>query len=760
MPTWNQIVTGTGGGTTPPPTSFSIEGMSSNGRNYLGWLSVAGESNYQVQRRLKGTTTFANTGSPTANTFFNDTSSIIDGETYEYQVLALITGATSNTIALSPEFDLYATTDVATPTNFHGFCVAGNRINLTWRKGNEQDYVSYAIEYRVGTSGSFNALATFTPVISNRGIFDSSDNASLKKTESIRYYQHDLTTLAPSLGTTIQYRVKAFIGTILESAWSSTISVTVAGSRIDCTGDQLKAQYDAAIANSSISFRVTSPPSAPIAPITVRPGLSVECVTDVTLTFDQDDGTNNQWYLALFRVNNLNITDMNVEFKNVSIDCLDYQGRAGWAMYKVRYVVFTGCFVTESMWQGIGVGEGAEDCVITNCILTNAGYGPPDTNLGDTWANEGGSFIGNINIRGDSANVQILYNTVNSLDRGYGVKQMIDFIRTEPTTGANYNLHTDTLGIGNVFNMGNRFWQNASPQFSWEIWACDSMRVYLGNNFFTNQVSLEHRNQSYNRSHRYSVKVWHNDFDIKFKSAMEISNHDLDIRYNFIDMRTVQDCEEVFGDYNQPLGAYYNTDKTTIAYNLVLVGSNTPNFVTRKNQASKTYIYGNTYRSTLVPNPNNNQPGLYSFYNIRTYDSGSPLNIHTDLYIENNIIDIIDGGTDRRLITLSTDAESGGFATYPRPANPGDPELPNTGRATINGVCSIQGNLFNATVITLPTTATLANNIFVATTDPQYVGTGTDRRTYRPQVSGNMYQTGSKVGRTYNTIAPNRGCYQ
>ncbi len=728
--------------TTTAPIGMVLEGMAAKGSSYLGWRALGTETAYRIQRRKKGETAFL-TLATTAQTYYTDTGLLEYGEAYEYQVLALTQNVRSNTVRLTREQDLYVDSELATPTHFHGFCVAASRIHLTWRKGNEADYLSYQIQYRTAAEGEFTDLSTLTPVVSPYGIYTENDPAYLRQTESVRYFEHQIGELElPADTYSVEYRIRSVVGQILVSEWSDVLSVRIQGQYVDCTASQLKAVYESQFEHGTC-VRVTQG-VALLPSIYLIPGISIECQQGVELQFTANQGSQNQWNLALFETTNYQMTEMDMEFRQVRVNGMDYQGRAAWSVRQARYVVWTQCAVQDTFWQGIGLGIQTEDCVIDQCYLENAGYGPPEA--GDNWNREGDGFIGTICIRGNSINIQILFCTFQCEKRSYGVKQMIDF--TVYVNGRYYNLQTDTLGIGNVFEMGNRFWQEKSPQFSWEIWATDSMRVVLAANRFRNQLSLEHRNRASNRGHRFSVRVHHNDITVIYKAAIEASNHDLDIRFNFIDMSQNLKVEEVIGDYNQDGAAYYTTDQLTVAYNLIYCGTRVANLITSRNQRSRVRIYGNTFVSTFMPYDDpvqGPQEGVYAIYNIRSFDNG-PVNIHSDIYIENNVF-VINARIPKYILRLSTDAYHGGFHNY------GD------GQAIVTGTCSIKGNLLTAMLDTkgVPASAGLENNLFGEIA--QFTATGDVKNRYRPLPTGNLYEMGSKVGRKYNGLAPNRGCY-
>ncbi|MDJ1500478.1 fibronectin type III domain-containing protein [Xanthocytophaga agilis] len=722
----SSIVSGTPSGSS---ASFSLAALALDKQNYLSWASYSGATGYQVQRRLSGSSNWANVGSVTTQTQYTDTDAALqNGEAYEYQVVAQGVSATSNAALSTPEVGNIMDVTMPAPTGVIGWCEASKKVQLIWRNGGTRSQLTYEVQYK-NNSGSYETLTTITPELSDKGIYGSTEIPSLRGVEPKKYFLHDFSS--QSLTGTNYYRIRAKYDNTFVSAWSTELQVTIQGSYVDTTAANFATTYAAQTAPGTV-VRILSGTLDTANDVTLKPRISILNVAgSVNYTGQQQYS----WDKGFLKVNNSTLTSMNLSITGLTIDCSNYTGRAGISCNKVQGLVISNCIISRSFWQGIQLGIDARDCVIYGCTLTNAGYGPPES--GDPWTGEGNSFIGAITLRGNTTNIQIFDNIVSSPVRGYGFKALIDYINTDGS-GNYYNVHSQNNIFNNDFDMGNRLWLGASPQFWGEIWAAESVNWWVFANKGKNQLSLEYRNEI-NRSYRHSVRVEQNLLTVMYKAALEVSNHDLVITRNVLDLRNVQNCQEVFGDYNKPSSGLYTTENLLIEFNLILLGSEIPNVQTHRNLTSNCINRNNTIISP------NGFP--YAYYNARTNDDGSSPNHPTNLTIENNVFQC-PSANNVFITKKSTDGNAGGFAPF------------GNGQLTVVGTCNIRGNLFNASVQLMPTTTTGVNNNFTSGVAPNLVGGSDIRQMYKPAVGGNCHNTGSKIGKKYAGSAPDRGCYE
>ncbi len=713
--------------TTNLSGSFNLYNIGLNSATYLSWDSVQGAGTYQIQKYESGN--WVNIGNSTLNIESLDTS-LINGEQYSYRIVTA-NNFISNTTITTPEVYNIVDPTIYTPVNFRGFCVGSNRVHLTWRKGGVRDKVSYEIQWK-NNNDLYQNLTTIEPVVCNQGIYGVTDPIDLRRVETNRYFKHNFTGLTGTNTYRIRTKYQDFYST-----WSSEIVVPIQGVTVSSTASNLATVYNNQPLNSGNVVNVSGNFTFST-PITLRPGVSITTDTTSNITFD--NYLQYSWDEAMFKYNTGSMTNLNLELSNINLNGSTYTGRAGISVSNVRGLIVDNVDITDFHFQGIGLGINIEDSVIKSCIITRSGYSPPIQ--GDNWAGgEGGAFIGNIVIRGDGNNVLIYDNIIDAENRGYGIKCLISF--TRQLAGEYYNEQFDIMIFNNTITVGNRLWDNASPQFSIEFWKCDSINNIMFNNSLINAISVEHRNT--NRTGRFTVRVSQNYCRVNSKACAETSNHDIWIDSNIIDLNTYTGGEEIFADYNRP-GAglpLLVTENLLIEKNLVYAPTYAPIFLTHRNSTLNCRVRNNTYIT--------NDRFPYAFINYRTNDDGSFQNTPVDLFVENNSITAPanhSGTTADFLLKLSTDSAGGGFLPF------------NTGRLTVNGTCSVRGNICSQAIQLLPVSAQQSNNEFSSVLPPQFVGTGTIQQIYKPLTAGNLQDTGYKYGRAYIGTSINRGCYE
>lgn len=722
--------------------SIAFAGISLDGANQLSWRAPAGATGYQVQKYISNAWTTLTTISGTQ---YAD-NALTNGEPNTYRILAIGTSAQSDPLVITPEINSLGVNTISAPVGLSGFCVASSKNWILWQKGDTMDRLSYVIEWKVGNLGTWNILTTINPVLCDKGVFTSADLDEKRKVESQRYFEHNFS----GLSGTLYYRIKATYGNgIIESAYSSELQVVIQGSYVDSTLANLKATYDSGSRVLGDAVRITSTATLSTAnDITLKQGVSIVAAPNVTATVEYTGQMQYSWNKAYLSYHPSSQISLGLEVSGLVIDAGEYIGRAGVSITNCSNIVFKNLLIKRTFWQGIGIsgttsGGGGNNVLLHGCSFLNAGYGPPES--GDTWANEGNSFIGMTTLRGNTKNIQIyacIYNTVDNSTgrtnhkRGYGIKALINYIDTNG--GDYYNLIQDLLVWNCFFTMGNRLWQGSSPQFSIEIWALESILCTVFNNSFENQLSLEKRN-TVNGSSRFNFRVVQNYLHTIYKASIEYSNHKIWAQNNVIDHRDATGGEEIFGDYNKPSSGYYTTNGGLVEGNLILA-HNTPILFTSRNLTNGLTIRNNT----VIWNA-----GIYAVVNLRTYDNGSAVNIPTNMKIQNNVFRIVTSQTNF-LVRISTDTAGGGFLSY------GSGPIAGQSTASID----IQGNIMSNPVQLLPSGggANTKNSFGVA---PQFAtGGSTYREQYKPLAGGNLVDTGEKIGKAYSGLFPDRGYYE
>ncbi len=721
-------------------SSITLAGISLDGSAFLSWRpsGITGTPTYDVQRLVVATGNWVSLAT-TTNTQYTDPS-LSNGD---YSTYRIVTGATiSPTILIAPEEGSIGESTLAAPTDISAFCVASAKTWLIWKKANYMDRLSWVVEWKQGSGGTWTELVTYDPVVCTRGAYGSDSAYSEKrKVEAQRYHEH---VYSSALSGTLFYRIKARYANIIESAYSSEVSVTVQGQYITTTLANLKTQYDNATANTGNAFVIAANEAlSTSASITLKRGVSIIVNNGVTATVNYSGQGQYSWDKAWLEYSAGSSSDqLNIEVSGIRLDAGEYVGRCAIATTNAKNFVIRNFTVFRTFWQGIAIsgtvgGGTAKNVVLIGCAFTNAGYGPPDE-AGDTWADEGNSFIGMTVLRGHTTNVQIFnctYTTVDSSSghtthqRGYGIKALINYIDTN--SGNYYNLLDSVMIWSCTFVMGNRLWQGASPQFPIEFWALETILCIVFNCYLENAQSYEHRN-SVNMSAKYNIRTICNDVKINYKQSIELSNHKIWVQRNFIDHRSSTGGEECFGDYNKPSSGYVTSFDQIIEENLVYMG-NTPIFITDRNIANGRIVR----RNTVIWSGD-----FYAFWNLRTYDDGSAVNIPVNPRVENNAISSGVSGA-KYLFRLSTDSNGGGFLNY------------GNGQATISGTCRVNGNIWNNTVNLPPTNWTNTGNAFG--TAPAFAGGTNDLTKSRPAAGGNLVNAGVKDGKAYNGTLPDRG---
>ena len=292
---------------------------------------------------------------------------------------------------------------------------------------------------------------------------------------------------------------------------------------------------------------------------------------------------------------------------------------------------------------------------------------------------------------------------------------------------------------GNSVTMGNRLWQNASPQFAIELYTVETMHCQIYENFMVNQISLEARNRV-NMSSRYNVRVSQNHIDLRYKDAVEMSNHKLWIERNVCDFRNNLNTQACFSDSNTPPpGSLFNTDDSVVENNLCLGSNDTPCFLMLRNRFRRLKVRNNTIVNPVAGSD-------YAFMNLPSRDNGTDNNTPTDLTHANNVI-AADSGVNRTWLIRSTRDDGGGFKPNLSGATP-----------TVLGFFRRWGNISTRTYNNVNATSMAdAGNSFGV--QAQFVGGSDIRRMYRPLANGNLDKTGIRVGISHAGTAPNRGCY-
>jgi hypothetical protein len=185
-------------GGPPPPPPGAPSGLAATVIGYnqidLSWIdNSANEDGFRIERREEGAS-FSEIGTVEANVIdYNDTT-VKDGTTFYYQVMAYNAGGDSDA-----SNEASVTTELYPPSDLVATAKSTNQIDLTWTD-NSSSEDGYKIERRTGTEG-FSQIFTTGPNV------ESFSDTGLAQ------------------GTTYEYQIRAYKAAVY-SGYSNTASAT------------------------------------------------------------------------------------------------------------------------------------------------------------------------------------------------------------------------------------------------------------------------------------------------------------------------------------------------------------------------------------------------------------------------------------------------------------------------------------------------------------------------------------------------------
>jgi transcriptional regulator CtsR len=141
----------------PPlaPSNLTASAFSASQIN-LSWTdNSSNETGFYIERRTGAAGSFTQIATVPANTTsYQNTTGLVDGTTYYYQVRAYNTYGNSAYTGQAS-----ATTPFLAPTNLTATAISPSQINLSWND-NSQSETGYYIERKTGLNGTFALIAT------------------------------------------------------------------------------------------------------------------------------------------------------------------------------------------------------------------------------------------------------------------------------------------------------------------------------------------------------------------------------------------------------------------------------------------------------------------------------------------------------------------------------------------------------------------------------------------------------------------------